>query len=140
MTPTVPADRAVTVRVRWPVATLLAGLGLVVALLMGSWVVTQSEITGPATVAVAESVNAVTPGAVSASVTGELRSGEAGNLGGGLCLLGVTCVLALVVVAWRTPSRIHSVAVVAAMVRELASVPRSRVPILTLLQLRVSRT
>lgn len=135
----VPVDRAVAVRVRWPVGQWLAGLGLVVVVLMGSWAATQTETEGLQAAPIAELTVTDEQGAVPA-VTADGYPGEAGDLGAVLCVLGVACGLALVVLARRAPSRSCSVECVAGMVRELIAVPPSRSPVLTLTQLRVSRT
>lgn len=134
-----PSDRAITARADWPIAQLLVGLGLVVALLMGSWAATYSEAEGLADAPIAELIVTDDPGGVPA-LTASGHAGDARNLGAALCLLGVACALALVVVAWRAPSRMYTVERVAGMTRELISVPRSRMPVLTLAELRISRT
>lgn len=122
-----PTDRAIVARAGWPVARLLVGLGLVVALLMGCWAATHSE-------------TAASSGTVVANLTADGYASETGDLDAALCLLGVACMLALVVLAWRAPSRTYSLERVAGMVRELIAVPLSRTPVLTLTQLRVCRT
>ena len=122
-----PTDRAIVARAGWPVARLLVGLGLVVALLMGCWAATHSETEGVS-------------GTVVANLTADGYASETGDLDAALCLLGVACMLALVVLAWRAPSRTYSLERVAGMVRELIAVPLSRTPVLTLTQLRVCRT
>lgn len=135
----IPVERAISARVGWSVARLLVGLGLVVALLMGSWAATYSETEDPQAAPIAESIVAGEPDTVPAVTVGG-HAGEAGDLGAALCLLGVACALALVVLAWRAPSRTYSVERVAGRVRELIAVPLSRMPVLTLTQLCVSRT
>ena len=132
-------DRAIAARVGWPVAKLLVGLGLVMALLMGSWAATHAETEGLAAAPMAELTVTDDPGVVSAAIAGG-HAGEAGDLGAALCLLGVACCLALVVLARRAPSRTFSVESVAGIVRERIAVPSSRNPVLTLTQLRVFRT
>ena len=132
-------DRAIAARVGWPVAKLLVGLGLVVALLMGSWAATYSETEGLAATPMAEMTVTDGSGVVPAATAGG-HAGEAGNLGAALCLLGVACCLALVVLARRAPSRTFSVERGAGLVRERIAVPSSRSPVLTLTQLRVFRT
>ena len=122
-----PTDRAIVARAGWPVARLLVGLGLVVALLMGCWAATHSETEGVSATVVA-------------NLTADGYASETGDLDAALCLLGVACMLALVVLAWRAPSRTYSLERVAGMVRELIAVPLSRTPVLTLTQLRVCRT
>ena len=134
-----PADRAAAARVGSSVARLLVGLGLVVALLMGSWVTTYSETEGLQAAPIAELIVTDEPGAVPAG-TADGYAGEAGDLGAVLCLMGVACALAFVVLAWRVPSRTYSIERVAGMVRELIAVPPSRSPVLSLTQLGVSRT
>lgn len=135
-----PADRAIVARAGWPVARLLVGLGLVVALLMGCWAATHSETGGVSAAPIAESIDADWPDAVLAGLTADGYASEAGDLDAALCLLGVACMLALVVLAWRAPSRTYSFERVAGVVRELFPVPLSRGPVLTLTQLCVSRT
>lgn len=136
-----PAGRAVSTRAGWSVARLLTGLGLVLVLLMGCWAATHSEMTeGPATAPIAELIAADEPGVVQAAATAGEYSGATGDLGAALCLLGVVCMLALAVLAWRVPSRRYSLGRVAGVVRELIAAPRSQVPVLTLSQLCVSRT
>ncbi|MFL2002078.1 hypothetical protein [Microbacterium sp. A1-JK] len=132
------AERAIAARADWAVARLLVGLGLVVVLLMGCWAATHSETEDLAVAPVAELIVTNEPVPVAAVTTGG-DAGEAGYLGA-LCLLGVACALALVVLAWRARSRSCSVERVAGMVRGLIAVPPSRMPVLTLTQLGVSRT
>ncbi|MBN9176389.1 hypothetical protein [Microbacterium sp.] len=133
------ADRAIATRVRWTVARLLVGLGLVLVLLTCSWAATHSETEGPQGASISELIITDEPGAVPAVTSGG-HAGGAGDLGAALCLLGVACALTLVVLAWRAPSRPYSIERVAGMVRELIAVPPSRMPVLTLTQLRVYRT
>ena len=135
-----PTDRAIVARAGWPVARLLVGLGLVVALLMGCWAATHSETEGVSAAPIAEASGAASSGTVVANLTADGYASETGDLDAALCLLGVACMLALVVLAWRAPSRTYSLERVAGMVRELIAVPLSRTPVLTLTQLRVCRT
>lgn len=135
-----PAGRAVSTRAGWSVARFLTGLGLVLVLLMGCWAATHSETEGSATAPIAELIAADEPGVVQAAATAGEYSGATGDLGAALCLLGVVCMLALAVLAWRVPSRMYSLGRVAGVVRELIAAPRSQVPVLTLSQLCVSRT
>lgn len=135
-----PAGRAVSTRAGWSAARFLTGLGLALVLLMGCWAATHSETEGSATAPIAELVAADEPSAVQAAATAGGHSGATGDLGAALCLLGVVCVLALVLLAWRVPSRMYSWGHVARAVRGLIAAARSQVPVLTLSQLCVSRT
>lgn len=137
---TVPTDRAVSARAGWSVAWLFVGLVLVVVILMGSSATTHAETEGLPAAPVAEIIVADTPGTVPAVMSAGEDSSEAGDLGAALCLLGVACALALVVLAWRAPSRTYSIERVAGMMRELIAVAPSRTPVPTLTQLCVSRT
>lgn len=137
---TTPADRAIDVRAAWPVARVLVGLGLVLALLMGCWAATHLDAEGGPSAPIAGSIGADRPATVLAGMTAGEHAGDAGDLGAALCLLGVACALALVVLAWRAPSRTYRLEHVAGAVRELFAVPPSQRPVLTLTQLRVSRT
>lgn len=136
-----PAHCTFAARMGLSVPRLLAGLGLVLVLLMGSWVETHSETDGLTAPSTAGPIVADQSGAVPAAVTTAGGNAEnAEDLGVALCLLGVACALALVVLAWRAPSRTFSVERVAGIVRERIAVPSSRNPVLTLTQLRVFRT
>ena len=134
------AGRAIAPSVHWPVARLLVGLGLVLALLMCSWAATHSETEGRQAASIAEPIIIMDEAGAVPTVTSGGHASEAGDLGAALCLLGVVCALMLVVLAWRAPSRPYSVERVAKMMLELITVAPSRMPALTLAQLGVSRT
>lgn len=135
-----PADRVAAARVRWSAARLLVGLGLVLAILTGSWALTHLEAESLQVTPIAELAVTDEPSAVPAMTVDGHAAGDAGDFGAVLCLLGVACALVFVVLASRVPARTYHVERVDGIVRELIAVPPSRRPALSLTQLGVSRT
>lgn len=132
-------ERATAARTSGLVARLLIGLGLALTLLVGSWVATHAGTEDLQVAPIAELIATNDLGVVP-GVMADGHAGEAEDLGAALCLLGVACVLALVIFAWRAPSRTCSTGRVTRRMRETVARQPSQSPILTLTQLRVSRT
>lgn len=134
------AARAGLSRAGHTVATALIGLGLVAVLVMGSWAGTHSLSVGTSVPPVSESILADEVGASAAGLTSGGDLGGIANVGAALCLLGAACALLLVIRSRRAVYPATGVGRVADIVREPLTARWSRQPVLTLTQLRISRT